>query len=581
MNTPMIAQRFPSCLLKPGAVIAGLILIALTASAGLPQPMCVYYGQALDGYGWPYTTNAQVLLLHGTDEIAQHTVAGSISPGVNFALYVHLDSGTSSTDYSPRALRSGDLVSIVVRDQMGETSIIEDLQVPPVGEPGELIMIDVTAGEDVDGDSLSDQWEQELVNWSFGALNSILDVHPWDDYDGDGQSNGDEYGAGTFAFLDYDKFFAEDYGRTTNGRFRITFLSVAGKLYGARYVTALNHSLWVPSALAGSETGEFQTTPIEGTGDWISMYLPGGISSSFFRPTVENSTSYLASATSTVSSLVALDDADNDPYPASQFQIGDNGGVNFEPWAKLESDTLFGSRFLAATIGNSLYSWGLSGTYGVGRALPGIAHHGLWAVWMVHDPDNTGFSGFNLKTAALPGFGASEIIRVGMAADQLGFNDSGVYFSMDGGASYSFLDCGWVDGRGDVIIYQIVWNETGTYDLTVENVDEGITTVFEGTLPTSSVVMMGMAVFGNTLDESVQFDGLAFFTDPVLTIRRAEAEVIISWPSGFVGYTLQSNPDLLQTTGWSPVGEAVVSAEGVSEVSVPITSSQQYFRLTK
>ena len=125
--------------------------------------------------------------------------------------------------------------------------------------------------------------------------------------------NGDEYGAGTFAFLDYDKFFAEEYSQTTNGRFRITFLRVAGKLYGARYVTALNHSQWTPSPLAVSDTAGFQTTPIEGTGDWLSMYLPMGSSSSFFRPTVENRTSYLAAATNTASSVVALDDADNDP----------------------------------------------------------------------------------------------------------------------------------------------------------------------------------------------------------------------------------------------------------------------------
>ena len=85
----------------------GMLLSMGTAFAGLPQPMCVYYGQALDGYGWPYTTNTQVALLHGTDEIASQTITGSLSPGVNFALYVHLDDGRTATPYSPRALHSG------------------------------------------------------------------------------------------------------------------------------------------------------------------------------------------------------------------------------------------------------------------------------------------------------------------------------------------------------------------------------------------------------------------------------------------------------------------------------------------
>ena len=84
-----------------------------TALAGLPQPMCVYYGQAQDGYGFPYTTNATVVLLHGTNEVASHSIRGSLSPGVNFALYVHIDDGSAAQAYSPRALRSGELVRLL------------------------------------------------------------------------------------------------------------------------------------------------------------------------------------------------------------------------------------------------------------------------------------------------------------------------------------------------------------------------------------------------------------------------------------------------------------------------------------
>jgi hypothetical protein len=382
--------------------VVSLLFLALTASAGLPQPMCVYYGQALDGYGLPYTTNAEVVLLHGTNEIANQIIQGSLSLGVNFALYVHLDDGSSAASYSPRALHSGDLVSIVVRDQDGEKTIMEEQSVPPVGKPGEILSINVTAAQDADGDGLPDQWEQEMIYWSFGALNGILDVNPWDDFDGDGQSNLAEYLAGTFAFLPYDSFFAEQYGMTANRRFAITFLSVPGKLYGARYVTSLKQTQWTASPLATSDTADFQTQPIEGTGDWLTLYMPAELSHAFFRPTVETATSYSVTATNTVTSLVATDNADNTPYPTSGFQSGDNGGVNFEPWIKLDGSASTGSRYLAGSIGGSAHSWALSGTYAVGRSLPGTAHHGLWQIGMVHDPDNTDFSGFNLKSAALP-----------------------------------------------------------------------------------------------------------------------------------------------------------------------------------
>ena len=68
----------------------------------------------------------------------------------------------------------------------------------------------------------------------------------------------------------------------------------------------------------------------------------------------------------------------------------------------------------------------MTGSNAVGRSLPGVAHHGLWQVRMVHDPANTGISGFNLKSAGLAGFASTERIRVGMAPGQVGFDGPGM-----------------------------------------------------------------------------------------------------------------------------------------------------------
>ena len=138
----------------------------------------------------PYMQGADAILRRGTNEIARHTIRGSLSPGVNFALYVHLDDGRSAPSYSPRALRSGDLVSIVVRDRDSEQTIMENQAVPPVGLPGDLILRNVTAAEDADGDGLPDTWEWELIAWSDGRLHGLTDVNATDDFDGDGVSNG-------------------------------------------------------------------------------------------------------------------------------------------------------------------------------------------------------------------------------------------------------------------------------------------------------------------------------------------------------------------------------------------------------
>lgn len=265
--------------------LLGLALVALVQSlrAGLPQPMCVFYGQACDGYGQPYRTNAEVILRHGTNEIARQVIGGSLSPGVNFALYVHLDDGRTASPYSARALRSGDLVSIVVRDADGEKTIMEKQAVPPVGQPGELVLINATAADDSDHDGLPDQWEYEIIAWSNGTLLTLADVHPEDDFDEDGMANLQEYRAGTFAFLTDDSLRIDMLSITPAHRLQLVFLSVPGKIYRPMRATDPSQSSWEPCAFALSDSGPFQLTPAEGDGDWFSLYVEVNESAQFFR----------------------------------------------------------------------------------------------------------------------------------------------------------------------------------------------------------------------------------------------------------------------------------------------------------
>jgi hypothetical protein len=255
-------------------LVGALLLLAQGAQAGLPQPMCVYYGQARDGYGLPYTTNADVILLQGTNEVARHTIRGSLTPGVNFALYAHIDDGRTTVPYSRRAVRSGDLVNVVVRDSSGQRTIMEAQTVPPVGKPGELIAINATAGTDLDGDGIPDLWELELIAWSGGTLRTIYDVRGEDDWDGDGMTNLQEYKAGTFAFLDYDYFMIEWCEPTPNLRLRLVFLSVPGMAYSVRSAVDLKQPVWDPWPFSITDDGVPGSLAAEGNGDWMSLYVP-------------------------------------------------------------------------------------------------------------------------------------------------------------------------------------------------------------------------------------------------------------------------------------------------------------------
>jgi hypothetical protein len=262
---------------------AATLLLPRLLTAGLPQPMCVFYGQARDGYGLPYRANADVILYHGTNEVARQSISGSLVPGINFALYIHLDDGRSGGAYSRRALHVGDLVSLVVQDQEGRKTIMENHALPPIGQPGELVLINVTAAEDHDRDGLPDRWEQELIDWSGGALRGLADVLGEDDFDGDGMSNLLEYRAGTFAFLDNDCLRIEQFERTAQGRLRLTLLSVPGKVYHVVCTTDPALGGWRASPVALSDTALFQERPIEGTGDWLDLYVPIGGPAWFFR----------------------------------------------------------------------------------------------------------------------------------------------------------------------------------------------------------------------------------------------------------------------------------------------------------
>jgi hypothetical protein len=157
----------------------------------------------------------------------------------------------------------------------------------------------------------------------------------------------------------------------------------------------------------------------------------------------------------------------------------------------------------------------------------------------------------------------------------------GISVSTDGGKTYKFLDCGWADGRGEPIVYQIYWDENGRYTLTVANTVEDIASQFTGKLPTSAVNMLGVGVFGSSAAESLQFDSLLFQTTPALTMRKVGGNIVLSWLAGYAGYSLQSETNLIQAARWKPVGGTTKSADGVNSVTMPITGSQQFFRLAK
>ena len=81
--------------------------------------------------------------------------------------------------------------------------------------------------------------------------------------------------------------------------------------------------------------------------------------------------------------------------------------------------------------------------------------------------------------------------------------------------------------------------------------------------------------------QGIGIDNLVFSSGPpVLAIAQTNSSVALSWPQMFTSYTLQfNNTDISNPADWQPVLQTPDVFEGINTVTVPITGTQQFFRL--
>lgn len=237
--------------------LCALTALTLPVSAFPPSPHHVLYGLVRDELGNPLAVrNAEVILQTQAGTRLRASVIPFLEPGGNYRLSVPLDAGLTEDLYKPTALRPTVPFKLSVRIGTATFLPIEmSANFAQMGQPAQTTRLDLTLGEDTDGDGLPDAWERALLALKAGSLK---DINPDDDFDGDGLSNLQEYLAGTYAFDDKDGFTLKAI-RRNGGLPVLEFMAVRGRSY--RIYGSANLHDWseVPFKSAGQSEGSMQS----------------------------------------------------------------------------------------------------------------------------------------------------------------------------------------------------------------------------------------------------------------------------------------------------------------------------------
>ena len=232
---------------------------------------------------------AEVILLKGGVEIGRTPITSS-RLDQSYELNIRIDQNRSGTAfYTEKAVAAGGLFSLVVSMNGALFYPIEVSGNLTAGKGAERVKLDLTLGEDKDGDGLPDVWEawqlyqaglypDENGEWDL----SLID--PNGDFDKDGQSNLLEYIAGTFA-----GDATETFGLTIKEKLpesvRFQFYGITGKVYTIERSADMKTWTRVPFAVGAPGTGNnaHQATEV---GIVSAFTIPQSTDKEFYRLTV-------------------------------------------------------------------------------------------------------------------------------------------------------------------------------------------------------------------------------------------------------------------------------------------------------
>jgi hypothetical protein len=207
-----------------GALVLGLTLESFRVVAFPPALPHTLYGMVRDELGNPLNEGASIILESASGVKVFGVVSGLLEPGVNYRLGVPLDAGLTGEAYRPTALNPR--APFKIRVKIGARTYLPiemSRNFSQLGEPGKRTLLNLTLGEDSNGDGLPDAWQRRINA-------DLSKVTPDGDADKDGMSNLDEYLAGTYAY-DPESGFLLTILRSENDVPVLEFTAINGRTY--------------------------------------------------------------------------------------------------------------------------------------------------------------------------------------------------------------------------------------------------------------------------------------------------------------------------------------------------------------
>jgi uncharacterized repeat protein (TIGR03803 family) len=254
---------------------------------------------------------------------------------------------------------------------------------------------------------------------------------------------------------------------------------------------------------------------------------------------------------------------------------------------------------------NALYGTAQGGGIGVGI-------NGSGAVFKVNT-NGTGFTNLHSFTALTNGTNSDGfIIEAGLTLSGTNLYGAAYY---GGSLGYGTLFKLNTDGTGFMNLHSLNGDSDGAnpygglvssgdtlYGTAVNGGSSGYGTVFsintDGTRFSTLYnftggndgysVIAGLALLGNTLYGVTEQGGASgsgtvfrLFIPPQLTITRAAANVVLTWPTNDAVFTLQSTTNLVSLPSWTNVFPGPVIVNGRNSVTNPISGKMRYYRLSQ